>query len=184
MFAKTDTIHRQQEGIPKEDILLGLRYAMIRNYKATIVRSLPVHKPVVFTGGVTCNAGVIRDEITAQARAASVWVPEADTVFEIVGQASKYISPQGGEVADFQMNKICAAGTGSFVEEQAARMGIPIGDFGPLALRVEHPCDLGERCTVFIETAIVQAEGGGSGSAAARRADGRRALYTQQPSCR
>ncbi len=33
---------------------------MIRNYKATIVRSLPVHKPVVFTGGVTCNAGVIR----------------------------------------------------------------------------------------------------------------------------
>lgn len=176
MFAKTDIIHRQQEGVPKEDILLGLCYAMIRNYKATIVRSLPVHKPVVFTGGVTCNAGVIRDEITAQARAASVWVPEADTVFEIGGQDSKYISPQGGEVADFQMNKICAAGTGSFVEEQAARMGIPIGDFGPLARRDEHPCDLGERCTVFIETAIVQAEGGGSGSAAARRADGQRAL--------
>ena len=60
MFAKTDIIHRQQEGVPKEDILLGLCYAMIRNYKATIVRSLPVHKPVVFTGGVTCNAGVIR----------------------------------------------------------------------------------------------------------------------------
>lgn len=170
MFAKTDIIHRQQEGVPKEDILLGLCYAMIRNYKATIVRSLPVHKPVVFTGGVTCNAGVIRDEITAQARAASVWVPEADTVFEIG------VSSQGGEVADFQMNKICAAGTGSFVEEQAARMCIPIGNFGPLALRGEHPCDLGERCTVFIETAIVQAEGGGSGSAAARRADGQRAL--------
>lgn len=102
--------------------------------------------------------------------------PAADTVFEIGGQDSKYISLQGGEVADFQMNKICAAGTGSFVEEQAARMGIPIGDFGPLELRGEHPCDLGERCTVFIETAIVQAEGGGSGSAAARRADGRRAL--------
>lgn len=112
MFAKTDTIHRQQEGVPKEDILLGLCYAMIRNYKATIVRSLPVHKPVVFTGGVTCNTGVIRDEITAQARAASVWVPEADTVFEIGGQDSKYISPQGGVVADFQMNKICAAGHG------------------------------------------------------------------------
>ena len=60
MFAKTDIIHRQQEGVPKEDILPGLCYAMIRSYKATIVRSLPVHKPVVFTGGVTCNAGVIR----------------------------------------------------------------------------------------------------------------------------
>ena len=33
---------------------------MIRNYKATIVRRLPVCKPVVFCGGVTCNAGVIR----------------------------------------------------------------------------------------------------------------------------
>ena len=324
VFAKTDIIHRQQEGVPKEDILLGLCYAMIRNYKATIVRNLPVAKPVVFTGGVTCNAGAIRairdvfqlsedelivpetarlvsavgaarsaqmqwnredllhalerpaeqtaqqsglprltmaegtcldepkasgvipeggcylgidvgststdlvltgadgelvdflylrtagdpegvvrrglktlwqkygeisirgvgitgsgrerlgrmmgadairDEITAQAKAASFWVPEADTVFEIGGQDSKYISLKDGEVADFQMNKICAAGTGSFVEEQAARMGIPIGDFGPLALEGEHPCDLGERCTVFIETAIVQAEGGGASRA-------------------
>lgn len=33
---------------------------MIHNYKATIVRNLSVEKPVVFCGGVTCNAGVIR----------------------------------------------------------------------------------------------------------------------------
>ena len=57
------------------------------------------------------------------------------------------------KVADFQMNKICAAGTGSFVEEQAVRMGIPISEFGPLALTSENPSELGERCTVFIETA-------------------------------
>ena len=55
------------------------------------------------------------------------------------------------------MNKICAAGTGSFVEEQAARMGIPLAEFGPLALSSEHPASLGERCTVFIETAIASA---------------------------
>ena len=60
VFAKTDIIHRQQEGVSTPDILLGLCYAMIRNYKATIVRRLPVCKPVVFCGGVTCNAGVIR----------------------------------------------------------------------------------------------------------------------------
>lgn len=60
VFAKTDIIHRQQEGVSTPDILLGLCYAMIHNYKATIVRRLPVCKPVVFCGGVTCNSGVIR----------------------------------------------------------------------------------------------------------------------------
>ena len=84
-------------------------------------------------------------------------MPEVDTVFEIGGQDSKYISIRDGEVVDFQMNKICAAGTGSFVEEQAARMGIPLAEFGPLALSSEHPASLGERCTVFIETAIASA---------------------------
>ena len=320
VFAKTDIIHRQQEGVSTPDILLGLCYAMIHNYKATIVRRLPVCKPVVFCGGVTCNSGVIRairdvfdlteeelivpeearfeaaigaackaegaftlaqldallndamatrstttglprlellpgtdlsepkatgilpekgcalgidigststdlvlvgpegelvdfqylrtagdpegvvrkglasirqrfgdirftavgvtgsgrerigkrigadavrDEITAQAKGAAHWVPEVDTVFEIGGQDSKYISLKNGKVVDFQMNKICAAGTGSFVEEQAARMGIPLAEFGPLALSSEHPASLGERCTVFIETAIASASAEG-----------------------
>ena len=313
VFAKTDIIHRQQEGVPTPDILLGLCYAMVRNYKAVIVRNLPVHKPVVFCGGVTRNQGVrqaiesvfdlepgeliipeqapyaaaigaarmaeeavcpqalvrkllglpplaatapslppldlrpgsmqpepkgtgvippegcalgidigststdlvlvgkdgtlihhqylrtagdpeaavrrgldeirkvfgsltylstgitgsgrdrlgkrmgvdaIRDEITAQARAAAALAPDTDTVFEIGGQDSKFISLKDGEVADFQMNKICAAGTGSFIEEQAARMGIPLDRFGEMAVSASRPCPLGERCTVFMETAI------------------------------
>jgi len=111
--------------------------------------------------GKRIGADAVRDEITAQAKGAAHWVPEADTVFEIGGQDSKYISIQNGEVVDFQMNKICAAGTGSFVEEQAARMGIPLAEFGPLALSSEHPASLGERCTVFIETAIASASAEG-----------------------
>lgn len=99
----------------------------------------------------------MRDEITAQAKGAAHWVPEVDTVFEIGGQDSKYISLKNGEVVDFQMNKICAAGTGSFVEEQSARMDIPLAEFGPLALSAAHPAALGKRCTVFIETAIASA---------------------------
>ena len=115
--------------------------------------------------GRMIGADAVRDEITAQAKAATHWVPEADTVFEIGGQDSKYVSLRDGEVADFQMNKICAAGTGSFVEEQAARMDIPIGKFGPLALTSEVPSELGERCTVFIETAIESAQAEGASQA-------------------
>ena len=318
VFAKTDIIHRQQEGVRTPDILLGLCYAMIKNYKATIVRDLLVDKPVAFCGGVTKNRGVIRaikevfglqedelivpayasfagaagaalhasgsftseqlflaadhmkeshhgslsalpafsentlsdpactqfpvsgkcalgidigststdlviigehnelvdyqylrtagnpeaavrkglasikerfgelvfqavgvtgsgrervgrmlgadairDEITAQAAGAAHCVPEVNTVFEIGGQDSKYIQIEDGRVVDFQMNKICAAGTGSFVEEQAARMGIPINEFGPLALTAKNPASLGERCTVFIETSIAAASAEG-----------------------
>lgn len=103
------------------------------------------------------GADVVRDEITAQARAAAAADPLVDTVFEIGGQDSKYISLNAGQVSDFQMNKVCAAGTGSFVEEQAARLDIPLDRFGELALSARSPVDLGERCTVFVETAIAAA---------------------------
>lgn len=104
--------------------------------------------------GNLIGADAVRDEITAQARAAAAADPLVDTVFEIGGQDSKYIGLAAGQVADFQMNKVCAAGTGSFVEEQAARLGIALPDYGALALSAEQPVDLGERCTVFVETAI------------------------------
>lgn len=107
--------------------------------------------------GDLIGADVVRDEITAQARAAAAADPLVDTVFEIGGQDSKYISLSAGQVSDFQMNKVCAAGTGSFVEEQAARLDIPLDRFGELALSARSPVDLGERCTVFVETAIAAA---------------------------
>ena len=320
VFAKTDMIHRQQEGVPVADILLGLCYAAVKNFKATIVKGMPIEKPLALCGGILKNKGVIqgvkdvfglsdeeliadedlifvqavgaaryalanqllvpasqlihafhrtaaqvklgtslprlsplalregtrtedpqcreiaegthcllgidvgststnlvvtdgegrlldfqylrtqgdpqrvvreglaslggrlgsrliidavgvtgsgrhligemigadtiKDEITAQAKAALKVNPHADTVFEIGGQDSKYISLEKGEVSDFQMNKICAAGTGSFIEEQALRLGIPIEEYGGIALKAQSPLDLGERCTVFIESNI------------------------------
>jgi len=54
------------------------------------------------------------------------------------------------------MNKVCAAGTGSFLEEQAEKLDISIkGEFGGLALSAEKPVRMGERCTVFIESDLV-----------------------------
>lgn len=104
--------------------------------------------------GALVGADAVRDEITAQAKAALVLDPEIDTIFEIGGQDSKYIRCAGGVVSDFQMNRICAAGTGSFLEEQAIKFGLDIGELGPLALTSERPVDLGERCTVFIESNV------------------------------
>jgi len=107
--------------------------------------------------GELIGADTINDEITAHKTGATFIgrklidrVP--DTIFEIGGQDSKYISLQDGVVVDFAMNEACAAGTGSFLEEQAEKLGINIiGEFAELALSSTAPIRLGERCTVFME---------------------------------
>ena len=102
------------------------------------------------------GADLVRNEITAQATAAIHIDPTVDTIFEIGGQDSKYISLDNGVVIDFEMNKVCAAGTGSFLEEQAEKLDISIkGEFGALALSAKEPARMGERCTVFIESDLI-----------------------------
>jgi len=102
------------------------------------------------------GADVVRNEITAQATAAIHIDPEVDTIFEIGGQDSKYISIDRGVIVDFEMNKVCAAGTGSFLEEQAERLGLDVkSNFQELALKAPAPVKMGDRCTVFIESDLI-----------------------------
>ena len=111
-----------------------------------------------YLAGRFLKADVIHNEITTQMMSAYKYFPEADTVFEIGGQDSKYIHMQEGRIHDFTMNKICSAGTGSFLEEQAEQMNIRIEDeFSRLAASSSCPHDLGCRCTVFMDSELVSA---------------------------
>ena len=102
------------------------------------------------------GADIVKNEITAQATAAAVIDKSVDTILEIGGQDSKYISLRDGVIVDFEMNKACAAGTGSFLEEQAEKLNIQIkNEFANLAFSAENPCRLGERCTVFMENSLM-----------------------------
>lgn len=316
VFSKTDIIHHMQEGVSTPDLLLGLCYALVRNYKASILRNRPVTKPVLLCGGVMRNAGVITalkellslsegdyilpeepvylpaegcamsavhtisvrsisegirstgnavadsglpplyplqrsedkmefpvtkavpgpsylgidigstsinlvlineekevlyysyvrntgspldivnseirkmkrqlpegteltemavtgsgreyvgqqigaglviNEITAQTEGSTLFSPDTDTIFEIGGQDSKYMFLQDGRMTDFEMNKVCAAGTGAFLEEQIRKLGLSMEEFLELSMKSEHPCELGDRCTVFIESSITKA---------------------------
>ena len=99
------------------------------------------------------GADTIQNEITAQATATIAYCPEVDTIFEIGGQDSKYIHIENGVITDFEMNKVCAAGTGSFLEEQAEKLDISIKEeFEKLGFESQRPSKLGERCTVFMES--------------------------------
>ncbi|MBW2107341.1 MAG: CoA activase [Deltaproteobacteria bacterium] len=102
------------------------------------------------------NADLIIDEITAHARGAIEIDESIDTIFEIGGQDSKYIFIANTYPLDFDMNKVCAAGTGSFLHELASKYGINIVDeFQEIALSSRHPVKLAERCTVFMESDLV-----------------------------
>jgi predicted CoA-substrate-specific enzyme activase len=107
--------------------------------------------------GELIGADTVNDEITAHKTGAThvcrkLKMEMVDTIFEIGGQDSKFISIRDGVVVDFTMNEACAAGTGSFLQEQAEKLGISIKqEFAQLALASATPAKLGERCTVFME---------------------------------
>lgn len=105
--------------------------------------------------GHIVGADIIKNEIIAHAVAAIHYMPDIKTIIEIGGQDSKLIILRDGVITDFAMNTVCAAGTGSFLDHQALRLGIPIEDFGSYALRASSPARIAGRCTVFAESDMV-----------------------------
>ncbi len=105
-----------------------------------------------FIGGIA-GADLILDEISAHAKAAVKLDPAVDTIIEIGGQDSKFTTLHDGRVTSSIMNNVCAAGTGSFIEEQARKLGVDIGAYAELASGVRAP-RVSDRCTVFMERDI------------------------------
>lgn len=105
--------------------------------------------------GTLLGATTIKNEITAHAIGSMSIYPDVKTIFEIGGQDSKIILIDNGVVTDYAMNTLCAAGTGSFLSSQAKRLGIPIEDFGKIALTSDNPTKIATRCTVFAESDLV-----------------------------
>ena len=102
------------------------------------------------------------NEIIAQARATVKICPRARTVIEIGGEDSKLIllhrdtATGKAIIEDFSMNTICAAGTGSFLDQQASRLGLSIeGEFGELALKSKKPPRIAGRCSVFAKSDMI-----------------------------
>ena len=58
-------------------------------------------------------------------------------------------------VANSLVVKNCAAGTGSFLDAQAFRLGIPVEKFGEITLKSKQPTTIGSRCTVFCESDMI-----------------------------
>ncbi|MBW1808754.1 MAG: CoA activase [Deltaproteobacteria bacterium] len=103
--------------------------------------------------GALIGADLVIDEISAHAQAAVCLDPSVDTIIEIGGQDAKFTTLSGGIVTQAIMNHVCAAGTGSFIEEQAQRLGCSLADFANRTVGQRAPL-ASDRCTVFMERDI------------------------------
>jgi predicted CoA-substrate-specific enzyme activase len=99
------------------------------------------------------------NEIIAQAKAVQYFYPQVRTIIDMGGEDSKLIFVEKEEgrfkISDFSMNTLCAAGTGSFLDQQASRLGLTIEEFGQLALKSTNPPRIAGRCSVFAKTDMI-----------------------------
>ena len=157
------TVYLPTRGRPLEVLKEGMEELFGRFPAGLEIKGIGTTGSGRYLAGEFLEADDIRNEITCQLAGTIPYFPDVDTIFEIGGQDSKFISLQEGRIKNFTMNKICAAGTGSFLEEQAEQLSVNIKDeFSALASQSASPLDLSCRCTVFMETELLQAVNRGS----------------------
>ena len=148
-------VYLRNSGRPIEAIQQGMERVVATLGEGVLIDGVATTGSARHLAGYLVGADLIKNEITAHSVAVIDLFPEAKTTIEIGGQDSKVIVLRNGVVADFAMNTVCAAGTGSFLDQQAARLGVSIEEFGSLALKAEYPVRIAGRCTVFAETDMI-----------------------------
>ncbi|MBM3745476.1 MAG: hypothetical protein FJW34_06745, partial [Acidobacteria bacterium] len=104
------------------------------------------------------------NEFKAIARMMGRFHPEARTIFEIGGESSKYLrlepQPETGHAAitDYDRSGECAAGTGSFLDQQALRMGYSVEDIGAVVETAGCAARVAGRCSVFAKSDMIHAQ--------------------------
>jgi predicted CoA-substrate-specific enzyme activase len=143
------------QGKPIEKTQLGLRQIKGQLPPDMDIGGVATTGSARYLAGVIVGADLVKNEITSHAVGALHYFPQCQTVIEIGGQDSKIIIIREGNVTDFGMNTVCAAGTGSFLDHQALRLNMSIKQFSRKALESTKPVHIAGRCTVFAESDMI-----------------------------
>ena len=103
------------------------------------------------------------NEFKAITRGIGALHPETQTIFEMGGETSKFIRLEASDVGcagirDYQTNGDCAAGTGSFMDQQASRLLYDIEDVGDIVLDAGKAASIAGRCSVFAKSDMIHAQ--------------------------
>ncbi len=95
-------------------------------------------------------------ETIAHYKAAKTLCPEVDFILDIGGQDMKALFIEDGVLNKIELNEACSSGCGSFIENFANSLSYPVAEFAQIACLAKNPCDLGTRCTVFMNSKVKQ----------------------------
>ncbi len=149
-----DQLYLKTKGNPIEAVKVGLRQ-LGEKYKSSQIEGVGTTGSGRTLAAAVTGADIVKNEITTHGVASATFDPEIRTIIEIGGQDSKIILLNQSVIIDFAMNTVCAAGTGSFLDRQAERLGLAVKDLGEYALRAENPVRIAGRCAVFAESDII-----------------------------
>lgn len=82
--------------------------------------------------------------------------PHVSFILDIGGQDMKAIFVENGVLSRMEINEACSSGCGTFLETFAKGLNYSVADFATLACQAQEPCDLGTRCTVFMNSKVKQ----------------------------
>src|ERR1019366_3663066 len=98
------------------------------------------------------------NEFKAIACMIATWYPRVRTVFELGGESSRYIRLENGGIQDYDRSGECAAGTGSFLDQQALRMQYSVEEVGELVCSAGCAARIAGRCSVFAKSDMIHAQ--------------------------
>ena len=149
------SLYERGEGSPIRSVQEGLKRLESELPRQLIIAGVGTTGSGGRLVSAVVGADLFKNEITAHSRAAIHLHPEVQTILEIGGQDSKVTIVRDRLVVDFAMNLVCAAGTGSFLDSQAKRLGIAIEELSSLAVLSQTPTAIAGRCTVFAESDMI-----------------------------
>lgn len=148
----------------------GNPVTMVRDYLLSLWREIP---DLVIAGSAVTGYGeqIIKNafltdhglvETVAHYTAARRFRPDVDFILDIGGQDIKCFQIRNGLIDSLYLNEACSSGCGSFLQTFAASLGYSAEEFSRLGLFGDAPVDLGSRCTVFMNSAVKQAQKDGA----------------------
>ena len=153
------TNYRLNLGNPIKAVADGLnalkQEAALRGSELEIVGSCSTgYGEELIKAALGLDSGII--ETMAHERAAASLMPDVSFILDIGGQDMKAIFVEKGAVVRMELNEACSSGCGTFIQTFANNMGYSVQDFAKLACQSKAPCDLGTRCTVFMNSKVKQ----------------------------
>ena len=160
----TDTFYANNQGEPLKVVRQGL-LALAEKYEKL---GIPIQVLGLGTTGygeqmlsAAFHADYHTVETVAHARGCRRFFPDATFLLDIGGQDMKAIWLKDGVVTNIMLNEACSSGCGSFLENFASTLGLPVDRVAEAAFRSQAPAELGSRCTVFMNSTIINEQRNG-----------------------